>query len=168
MSQARMQILQLLQAGKITVDEATGLLAAAERPGSEQLPPSPPRLTATLTADEEEETTQWAKQPKTRLPDLIGTYLDGAKLEGARLEGADLTGTYLGDADLRGADLRWADLTGTYLEGANLRNANLQGATLTGAYLAQADFENADLAGVNLTGTHMPGVKVRDGAFVFA
>lgn len=164
MNEDRMQILEMLQAGKISVDEATRLLEAAERSRVVDSSPTPKRSVSTLNEDED---AQPARSAKIKLPNMVGTYLEGAKLAGAKLEGADLTGAYLGDADLRGADLRDADLTGTYLEGANLRNANLRGATLTGAHLERADFENADLAGVNLTGTHIPGAKVRDGAFVF-
>lgn len=172
MNEDRMQILEMLQAGKINVDEATQLLEAAERPKAADPSPAPRRPSAhdkSLAHDEEE--TGQSSQPrpaaKSRLPEMVGTYLDGAKLAGAKLEGADLTGAYLGNADLRGADLRDADLTGAYLAGANLRNANLRGATLTGAHLAGADFEEADLAEINLTGAHVPGAKVRDGAFVF-
>ena len=160
MNDERMQILEMLQSGKITVDEATQLLEAAERPQATSAPKQ-------WDIEEMEGDVPPHRPSKSKLPDMIGTYLEGAKLEGARLDGADLTGAYLEGADLRGADLRDADLTGTYLEKANLRNANLSGATLTGAYLERADFENADLAGVNLTGTHMPGAKVRDGALVF-
>lgn len=164
MNEDRMQILEMLQSGKISVEEATQLLEAAERPSVAAPSPTPTRETATV---DEQEDTQPTRSAKIKLPNMIGTYLEGAKLAGAKLEGADLTGAYLGNADLRGADLRDADLTGTYLGGANLRNANLRDATLTGAYLEKADFENADLVGVNLTGTHIPGAKVRDGAFVF-
>lgn len=166
MNEDRMQILEMLQAGKISVDEATQLLEATEHPKSGTSTPTPRRIVANLE-DEEEQPSRAGRTVKSKLPEMVGTYLDGAKLAGAKLEGANLTGAYLGNADLRGADLRDADLTGTYFERANLRNANLRGATLTGAYLARADFENADLADVDLTGTHIPGAKVRNGVFVF-
>lgn len=166
MNEDRMQILEMLQAGKISVDEATQLLEAAERPPTANPAPAP-RHIASEFEDGEGQPTEARHSARSKLPEMVGTYLDGAKLAGAKLEGANLTGAYLGNADLRGADLRDADLTGTYLERANLRNANLRGATLTGAHLAGADFENADLANIDLTGTHIPRAKVRNGAFVF-
>ena len=165
MNEDRIQILEMLQTGKISVDEATQLLEAADRPRVVDPPPASNRPTRML--EEDEDHAQTGRSSAVKLPNMVGTYLEGAKLAGTRLEGADLTGAYLGNADLRGADLRDAELTGTYLEGANLRNANLRGANLTGAYLEKADFENADLAGVNLTGTHIPRAKVRNGSFVF-
>jgi uncharacterized protein YjbI with pentapeptide repeats len=173
MNEERMQILQLLQDGKISVDEATKLLEATPSSPVEAEPSRAQNGNSDNQTDDEEQAKDNGRQTPRgaqglNLQSLVGVYLGGAQLAGARFQGADLTGAYLGDADLRNADLREANLTGTYLGNAKLRNANLRGANLTGAYLEHADLEEANLEGVDLTGAYMPGLKYRNGEVEFA
>lgn len=172
MNEERMQILQLLQDGKISVDEATKLLEATPSPPIDANPLGAKNGSWHSQTGDEEQAEEGQQADRSaqglNLQSLVGVYLGGAQLAGARFQGADLTGAYLGDADLRNADLRDANLTGTYLGNAKLRNVNLRGANLTGAYLENADLEDANLEGVDLTGAYMPGLKYRNGEVEFA
>ena len=173
MNEERMQILQLLQDGKISVDEATKLLEATPSAPVDTEPPVAKNGSGHNWAGDEDQSDEDSRQSAKgaqglNLQSLVGVYFGGAQLAGARFQGADLTGAYFGDADLRNADLRDANLTGTYLGNAKLRNANLRGANLTGAYLEHADLEEANLEGVDLTGAYMPGLKYRNGEVEFA
>lgn len=168
MNEERMKILQLLQDGKISVDEAMQLLEATTQSQNRFDPPPARQLSVEAESDESEEPCPRPAMPRISLSNLSGAYFGGVKLEGALLDGANLSGAYLGNADLRGADLRNADLSGVHLGGANLHNANLRNANLSGAHLENADFENADLTEVDLSGACIPGVKYRNGTLQFA
>src|SRR5205809_465873 len=99
MTDERRMILQMLQEGKLTVDETERLLAAMREPPLDDAP--------TETAGGERDYPLRGNGQPIRLllasVDLSGVNLRGTRLDGADLKGADLAGANLADADLTDA-----------------------------------------------------------------
>ncbi|MEZ4862851.1 MAG: pentapeptide repeat-containing protein [Caldilineaceae bacterium] len=174
MNEERMQILQMLQDGKISVDEATRLLEAAEKPTTaSSFTASRPKLARPVADagdddDAEEPTPKHGRGIRLRWAILENMHFTGANLQGADFAGQDLQGFDFTGANLRGANFQGANCAGIVLTGANLRSANLRdinltGADLTGANLSGADLRNADLSNASLTGAALRNTAL-DGA----
>ena len=164
MSGQQIKILEMLEEGKITVEEAHKLLGALSdsTPGASQR--EQPFRPYAGVEDEKPEPEPQPEKPTIDLRNLRalpGAIFAGAKTRGARLDGADLTGAILSDADLRNADLRGASLTGTILANADLRDVDLRDANLDGSILEGADFRGVKYPGLQLTGVIMPGYRFR-------
>jgi uncharacterized protein YjbI with pentapeptide repeats len=187
MNHERIQILKMLQEGKITVDEAARLIAALELPGEKSEPPAPltapaaPQPVATPLAVENLAGAN--KSPlavhKTVDPWPL-KYTLFSNLEGARLDAGNFAGVHiwfsnLDHADLSEADVQDAWIVASNLDGANFAGANLRGAKLLGVNLDGADFGGADLQdavliaanfdranfrGADLRGKHFIGVNM--------
>lgn len=156
MNEERVKILQMLQEGKLSVEETARLLEATDQ--DYQLATPQPTLPI-----------HRAVEPTLRVvdatniddasagePPLAGAFLAGARLDGALLDGACLNGAFLLGADLRNADLRNADLSGAFLAFADLNGADLQGANLNGAFMPFANGANGNLANGNFASAFMP------------
>ena len=152
MNEERMKVLQMLQEGKLSIEEAMRLLEAMESPA------------ASLVATTQPAVVQAIAQPTTRVADVaITPYVEtgvvrrrdpaiklGLNLEGALLEGANLAGARLLFANLEGVDFRHANLEDVWIVGANLEHANFAGANLQGARLLGVNLDNADFQGADL------------------
>lgn len=183
MNEERLRILQMLQAGKITVEEANRLIEATERSVEETTPVlAAPAVLAAVTQPVEiinvepaEPHTEPRLLGRLALKFIFGVNLDGARTEGANFEGAKVLFSNLDSVNLRNADLRgaWivaanldnanfegADLRGAILAGANFDGADFRGADLRDAILAGANFDSANLRGVNLRGRRLIGVNM--------
>ena len=86
---------------------------------------------------------------------LRGANLNGARLCDANLSGANLSGTYLNDADLRGADLSKANLNE-----ANLGWSVLSGPARSRIFLGPSNMSRANMSGANLSGTNLRGANL--------
>lgn len=164
MSGQQIKILEMLEEGKLTVEEAHKLLGALsdDTPGESQRE-QPFRPYAGVEDAEHKAETE-PEKPTIDLRNLRampGAIFAGAKTEGARFEGANLTGAILSDADLRNADLRGASLKGTILTNADLRDTDLRNANFSGSILEGADFRGVKYPGLKLTGVIMPGYRFR-------
>jgi hypothetical protein len=182
MNEERLKILQMLQAGKITVEEASRLIEATERPAEETsaVIPAPASLAVAqpvevVNVDPTETRPEVRMLGRLSLKFVFGVNLEGARTEGANFEGAKVLFSNLESVNLRNADLRgaWiigvnldnanfegADLRGAVLAGANFDSADLRGADLRDAVLAAANFDSADLRGANLRGRRLIGVNM--------
>jgi hypothetical protein len=159
MGEQRMKILEMLEAGKITVEEARALLqsvsggrrAAVERQREQVFKPY-----RGVEAEDQE-----SERPVIHLMggDLSGANLHGTNLKGCRLEGAILAGANLGGANLLDADFRGANLSGANLRNANFEGADLREADLSGANLPNSDFGGVRHPGLNLSGASLPGYR---------
>lgn len=187
MNEERMQILRMLQEGKINVDEAARLIEAMDAPAPAivsraQVTPVQPKPPVAPIAVENQPTPiarplsdLWPLR-FTLFSNLEGAQLDGANFDGARiwcsnLEGADLRNADVSDgwivasnlesANFAGANLRGAKILGVNLDGADFRGADLQDATLIAANFDRADFRGANLRGKSFVGVNMDGHKYR-------
>lgn len=103
---------------------------------------------------------------KLRAAELIGIFLNEARVKRADLRKAKLNGALMIKAKIEGADLREANLHGAFLSeadliGADLRAANLSAADLSGAKLSGAKLSGADLTDANLNGAELIAAKPR-------
>lgn len=161
MNEDRMKILQMLQDGKISADEAARLLEAME---ADDLPTrtavTPVVYTDNVGDKEADENYIDSITPtKTEQSPLASAFLLGARLDGAQLDGAQLHGAFLLGADLRDADLRNADLRGAFLAFVDLKGANLYGANLNSAFMPFANGVNGNLANSNFASAFMPFMR---------
>src|SRR5438034_3456953 len=154
MTEEQTIILQMVENGRITAEEAHRLLAALNRPG--------PTAAVAEPALRGRELPRPAVRPviarsprgteqRGRRVNMAGAELCGSNLSGAELTEADLTGAKLSEADLSNAKLAGASLADADLSNANLSRADLSGADLTKANLNEADLSAAMLTGANLT-----------------
>ena len=91
----------------------------------------------------------------TRVIDLSGARIRGAKLEGANLHRVNLRGANLAEVNLTGADLSGANLVEAHLSYAYLADTNLSNAGLDLAYLSNANLRGANLHGAGLAGANL-------------
>ncbi len=156
MNEERVKILQMLQEGKLSIEETARLLEATDQ--DYQLATPQPTLPIHRAADPAVRVVDATKdnQEASIEPPLAGAFLAGARLDGARLDGACLNGAFLLGADLRNADLRNADLSGAFLAFADLNGADLQGANLSSAFMPFANGANGNLANGNFASAFMP------------
>ncbi len=164
MNDERVKILQMVQEGKISVEEAVRLIKAAEDPEPTQQPPVVPAVvdvpivpasehkstivapvTAIPVVNTVEPTESVRPVGRLSLRFILGVNLDGARMEGANFENAKILFSNLDGAKLRNADFRDAWVVGANLDGANFEGADLRGAVLAGVNLDNADFRGADL-----------------------
>ncbi|MEZ4732537.1 MAG: pentapeptide repeat-containing protein [Caldilineaceae bacterium] len=159
MNEDRMKVLELLQTGKISVDEAARLLEAmdlsASAPAKAEQYASPMDSTP-VVAGGRTKTKNKLKLPLQLAKDI---QLTGATLTGFQFEGADLGRTNFEGADLTNADFRGANLRDAYLGGANLRDANFQNANLKDANLGGGNFKGANFANANLADANLEGAN---------
>lgn len=127
MNEERMKVLQMLQEGKLSIEEAMRLLEAMESPAVPLVTTMQPALVEVV-----------AQPPVVPTVATITPYTetgvirrrDPALKLGLNLEGARLLGVNLDHADFQGADLRNLTLIGANLDRVKFRQANLQGRTL--------------------------------------
>jgi hypothetical protein len=147
MNEERMQILKMLQEGRISVEEAARLIAA--------LSADEPALPASTHTPVSIPVEQIPPQSGPRLTPLFGwafRYGLCCNLENARFEGALLDNTKIWFSNLDSADLSDANLQDAWVVAANLDHASLVGANLEGAKIAASNLDHADLAGADLRG----------------
>ncbi|RIK44023.1 MAG: hypothetical protein DCC55_03685 [Chloroflexi bacterium] len=147
MNEERMQILRMLQEGRITVEEAARLIAAL----STDEPAVPVSRHTPVSIPVEE----IPPQGSPRVAPLFSwafRYGLFCNLENTRFEGAHLDNAKIWFSNLDSADLRDANLQDAWVVAANLDNANLVGANLEGAKIAASNLDHADLAGADLRG----------------
>ena len=154
MTEEQTIILQMVENGRITAEEAQRLLAALNRPspsrGSGRAAPARPRAARPAVRPVIARGPR-AMEQRGRRVDMAGAELCGSNLSGAELTEADMTGAKLSEADLSNAKLAGASLADADLSSANLSRADLSGADLTKANLCEADLSAAVLTGCNLT-----------------
>jgi uncharacterized protein YjbI with pentapeptide repeats len=175
MNEERVQILKMLQEGRITVDEAARLIDALS---SESEPPVAPTRGVAIpvevfAANEDKQAETENREPFRYT--FMGCNLENARFDGAHtedskiwfsnLENANLQNAHLQNAWVIGANLEHANLAGAHLEGAkiagcNLDHANLSGADLRGAVLIGVNLEHAQMRGENLRGRILIGVNL--------
>lgn len=184
MNEERLKILQMLQDGKITVEEASRLIAVTECPevaanpvlaSTGALANVTPRVEVVNVPPVDEPYREFRLRDLLPLKFVFGVSMDRTLTEGANFEGAKVLFSSLEGANLRHAKLHGAWLVGVSLEGANFEGADLRGAVLAGAsfehadfrgadlrdtVLAAASFENADFRGANLRGRRLIGVSM--------
>ncbi len=169
MNEERLKILQMLQEGKLTVDEATRLLEAAETLRNTAAPHTTP--SPAITDEQEDGDEPMPSHRRTiRLQgatlerlNFTGANLQGVDFAGQDLQGFDFTGANLREANLCEANLTNVNLTGANLSGADLRNANLTNASLIGVALRNTLLDGANLSGAELIGIDLSGYKLRNG-----
>jgi len=164
MNEERMQILKMLQEGKITVDEAAKLIEAVDHKLSEDVnatvntPVNPAiaedvkRVAPVITVTNQ---TPVASPVEARGPSpivlrwslltFLFSNLEGAQIDGGLYQNAKILCSNLNTANLRGGDFEDAWLLCTNLESANFEGANLRGARIFASNLDHADFRGADL-----------------------
>ncbi|MEZ4673897.1 MAG: pentapeptide repeat-containing protein [Caldilineaceae bacterium] len=170
MNEDRLKILQMLQENKISVDEATRLLEAAEMPQ----PTSAARTTRPQPIPDAEEAEPASGHRRAiRFQGAVmdrfnftGANLEGADFAGQDLQGWDFTGANLRKANLRDANCTGANFTGANLTSADLRNANLTNVSLIGVALRDTLLDGANLSGAELIGLDLRGYKLRNGIFM--
>lgn len=145
MAEQQQQVLQMLQDGKLTAEEAARLLEALEGPATGAPRAEPARRTAGAEGARGGGNPRRAGAPAAFVALLARCELSGTNLASAKLDGADLA-----DANLSGANLEGADLTGTKLAHANLSGTNLEGVDLSGLDLSGRNLSGASLEGLDL------------------
>lgn len=192
MSDEMMKILQMLEEGKITAQDAHKLLSvisesSQKAPTSDQpstvgsRSPSIPLLPdiGKIVNDALREAFSEVERELENLniAELVGT----ATAQGVRFAGARLSKTNLMDArmdnstrfegaNLEGtvfvdADLRGADLRNANLSFSNFTDANLRHADLRGANMSHSNFVDANLANADLRGANLSHGKYTDADF---
>jgi uncharacterized protein YjbI with pentapeptide repeats len=156
MNEERMQILKMLQEGKITVDEAAKLIEAIDHKLSEDvnatIAEDVKRVEPVITVTNQ---TPVASPVEARGPSPLAlrwslltflfSNLEGAQIDGGLYQDAKILCSNLHDAHLRGGNFEDAWLLCTNLESANFEGANLRGARIFASNLNHADFRGADL-----------------------
>jgi uncharacterized protein YjbI with pentapeptide repeats len=179
-NEERLQILKMLQEGKISVDEAAQLIEALSNRGTAAVVPvsnepvAVPRASATVyTTSSPPPRGNWSVKNvfASNLGNTIfeGTQLDGGRiwccnLENANLRNANFTGAWVLGDNLDGANFEGANLTNVKLIGCNLDHANFAGADLhdsviIGVNFDRGDYRGADLSGRTLIGLNLEGQK---------
>lgn len=166
MNEETMKILQMLEAGKITAEEAHQLLEAINRAAPEEAPTPEP------TAGGAASQTRWPfpdiagivnealreafseverELSELNIPEMVGT-VGTVTAQGARFMGAKLSNTNLLDAQMDARTrFEGANLESTIFVDANLKGADLRGANLAFSNFTDANLENADLRGANMS-----------------
>lgn len=177
MNEERVQILKMLQEGKITVEEAAKLIEAVSNKAMDQeiaeVKPAipvvnePQRVTPVVQSEPLRPRLRWS------LLTFLFSNLEGALVDGGLYENARLFCSNLESANLRDGNFQDAWVLCSNLEGANFEGANLEGARIFAANLDHADFRNADLRDAiilcaNLDHADFRGVDLRGKAFIGA
>jgi uncharacterized protein YjbI with pentapeptide repeats len=153
-NEERVQILKMLQEGRITVEEAARLIdALASEPETPVAPTRTVSIPVEVIAVDEEEPTRGESTWSFR-------YGFCSNLENARFDGAELDESKIWFSNLDSANLQNAYLQNAWVVGANLDHANLEDAHLEGAKIAGSNLEHADLAGADLRGAVLLGVNL--------
>lgn len=160
MNEERMQILKMLQEGKITVDEAAKLIEAIDHKLSEDVNATinatiaedvkrvEPVITVTNQAPVASPGEARGPSPmalRWSLLTFLFSNLEGAQIDGGLYQNAKILCSNLNTANLRGGNFEDAWLLCTNLESANFEGANLRGARIFASNLDHADFRGADL-----------------------
>jgi len=160
MNEERMQILKMLQDGKITVDEAAKLIEAIDHklsedvnatlnvPIAEDVKRVEPVITVTNQAPAASPAEARGPSPlalRWSLLTFLFSNLEGAQIDGGLYQNAKILCSNLNTANLRGGNFEDAWLLCTNLESANFEGANLRGARIFASNLDHADFRGADL-----------------------
>jgi uncharacterized protein YjbI with pentapeptide repeats len=153
MNAERMQILKMLQEGKLTVDEAAQLIEALQHRAEK---------TVALTVENQprEASQSRASTGAWSLKNVFASNVGNARFENTQLDGA-----HVWFCSLDGANLRDADLTDAWVLGINLNNTNLEGANLRNTKLVGSNLDRADFTGADLSGSTIIGVNFDHGDF---
>lgn len=171
MNEERVQILKMLQEGKITVEEAAKLLEVVSNKQLDEAQPVIPvtNESQSLTPVVQNEPLQprylWS------LLTFLFSNLEGALVDGGFYENARLFCSNLAQANLRTGNFQEAWVLCSNLEGANFEGANVEGARIFAANLDHADFRNADLRDAvilcaNLDHADFHGADLRGKTFI--
>lgn len=162
MNAERMQILKMLQEGKLTVDEAAQLIETLQR----QTESATPSATPVKIVNELQETPQVeTSQAQTNLGAWSLKNVFASNVGNARFENTHLDGAHVWFCNLDGANLRNADLTDAWVLGLNLNHAKLEGANLRNVKLVGSNLDYADFTGADLSGSTIIGVNFDHGDF---
>lgn len=187
MNEERMQILKMLQEGKITVDEAAKLIEAIDHKLSDGVDAASaePMIEVINQAPAPSPVERQGPAPLALrwsmltflFSNLEGAQIDGglyqnakilcsnlntANLRGGNFEDAWLLCTNLDSANFEGANLRGARIFASNLDHADFRGADLQDAIILCANLDHADFRNSDLRGKSFIGVNLAGFKSKE------
>ncbi len=175
MSDQRMKILQMLEEGKITVEEAGQLLSkvdelqeeAEEHTSGPQPPPHPhgpsfPHIDIPHMPDVGRIVSDAMNKAFREVGrvDFTGEETEAVgpmRYQGARFSGALLEHTNLTDAKM---DRR------TRFEGADLRHTSFVDADLRGADLRGADLSHSDFTDAKLNGADLRGARMSQGSYI--
>jgi uncharacterized protein YjbI with pentapeptide repeats len=152
MNEERMQILKMLQEGKISVDEAAQLIealsnrdAATVVPVSNTLPVNNETIAAQRAATAVYPQASTAPKSNWSVRNVFASNLGNTIFEGTQIDGGRIWCCNLENANLRNANFTNAWVLGDNLDGANFEGANLTNVKLIGCNLDHADFAGADL-----------------------
>jgi uncharacterized protein YjbI with pentapeptide repeats len=146
-NEERMQILQMLQEGKISVDEAAQLIdTLSNRAGTATTVPviNEPAVQPAVAAPAVRSAGSQAKG-NWSIKNVFASSLGNTIFEGTKLDGGRIWCCNLERANLRNADFTSAWVLGNNLDSANFEGANLNNVKLIGCNLDHADFTGADL-----------------------
>ncbi|MFN8490498.1 MAG: pentapeptide repeat-containing protein [Caldilineaceae bacterium] len=175
MNEERVQILKMLQEGKITVEEAAKLIEAVSNKAMDQeidavkpvipVANEPQRVTPVVQNEPLRPRFRWS------LLTFLFSNLEGALVDGGLYENARLFCSNLEAANLRAGNFQDAWVLCTNLEGTNFEGANLEGARIFASNLDHADFRGADLRDAvilcaNLEHADFHGVDLRGKTFI--
>lgn len=180
MNDEQIRILQLLQDGKITVDEATRLMEAMDNRRMDRPAMAVPVVNVAPQGETVPYRATSSSQPdrggikinlSSSLFNFLFSNLEGAITDQGWFEHAKILFSNLDHANLRKADCRQAWVVATNLEKANLEGANLEGARIFCANLDHADFRGADLRdtlifAANFEHADFRGVDLRGRTFI--
>jgi len=180
MNDEQIRILQMLQDGKITVDEATRLIEAMDNRRMEQPATFVPVVNTALQGEKTPYSA--TSSPHTDHGDIrinrssslfsfLFSNLEGAVTDQGWFEHAKILFSNLDHANLRKADCRHAWVVCTNLDKANLEGANLEGARILCTNLDHADFRGADLRdtliiAANFEHADFRGIDLRGRTFI--
>jgi hypothetical protein len=100
MTEEQTMVLQMVQNGKLTPDEAQRLLAAMNPGSTRPAVAEPPRRPPELPRREEPRGRQRSIEPGEGRVNLAGAEMEGANLAGRNLSGINLTGAKFSEANL--------------------------------------------------------------------
>src|SRR6476646_3702213 len=139
MTEEQTMILQMVQNGKLTPDEAQRLLAAINQSAPRPAAVEAPRRGPDPSRREEPRGRERSFDAGGARVNLAGAEMQGANLAGKNLSGVNLTGAKFSEANLSEANLSGANLSGAELNEADLSNSNLSDTNLTKADLSESN-----------------------------
>lgn len=188
MKEERTKILQMLSEGKISVEDATALLAAAESSTLAESTGMASREQKSADEDYAEimaashqgsarEAQASKRAVKLSRANFRGGWtnwannLDGMICDGANLDGAFLFANNCDSVNFRDVEAENLKVFATNLDSAVFEGANLRGARILCSNLDKANFRNANLEGVlifasNFDSANMEGADLRGQSFV--
>ncbi len=171
MNEERMQILKMLQEGKINVDEAAKLIKAIEQKQAERVSSLIPVVNEAQSVSLLEANDPSRPIFRWSMLNFLFSNLKDAIVDGGLYERALIVCSNLEAANLRASNFEDAWVLCANLDSANFEGANLQGAKIFASNLDQADFRGADLRDTiilcaNLDHADFRGADLRNKTFI--